>query len=44
MDHLAGFIDRELAAGVEIVQELPEECVPIRRGVIQGPIDHLVAS
>jgi peptidoglycan/xylan/chitin deacetylase (PgdA/CDA1 family) len=43
MDHLAGFIDGELAAGVEIVQELPEDCLPIGRGVIQGPVDHLVA-
>jgi len=43
MDHLAGFIDAELAAGVEIVQELPEVCVPIRRGVTRGAIDHLVA-
>jgi peptidoglycan/xylan/chitin deacetylase (PgdA/CDA1 family) len=43
MDHLAGFIDAELAAGVEIVQELPEECLPIRRGVTEAPVDHLVA-
>ncbi|HEY1633618.1 MAG TPA: polysaccharide deacetylase family protein [Acidimicrobiales bacterium] len=44
MDHLAAFIDGELAAGVEIVQELPEGCVPIRRGVTRGPVEHLVAS
>ena len=43
MDHLAEFIDGELAAGVEIVQELPQACVPIRRGVTRGPVDHLVA-
>jgi peptidoglycan/xylan/chitin deacetylase (PgdA/CDA1 family) len=43
MDHLAVFIDGQLAAGVEIVQELPEECLPIRQGVIRGPVDHLVA-
>ncbi len=44
MDHLAEFIDAELAAGVEIVQDLPEECLPVRRGVTRGPVDHLVAS
>ena len=44
MDNLAGFIDGELAAGVEIVQELPLECLPIRTGVIEGPTDHLVAG
>jgi peptidoglycan/xylan/chitin deacetylase (PgdA/CDA1 family) len=43
MDQLAGFIDAVLAAGVEIVQELPEDCLPIRRGVTRGPVDHLVA-
>jgi peptidoglycan/xylan/chitin deacetylase (PgdA/CDA1 family) len=43
MDHLAAFIDGQLAVGVEIVQELPEECLPIRQGVIRGPVDHLVA-
>jgi peptidoglycan-N-acetylglucosamine deacetylase len=44
MDHLAGFIDGELAAGVEIVRELPDECVPVRRGVQRAPIDHLVSG
>jgi peptidoglycan/xylan/chitin deacetylase (PgdA/CDA1 family) len=44
MEHLAAFVDGELAAGVEIVQELPDECVPVRRGVQRAPIDHLVAS
>ncbi|HEX4539449.1 MAG TPA: polysaccharide deacetylase family protein [Acidimicrobiales bacterium] len=43
MEHLGGFIDGELAAGVEIVQELPEECLPIRRGVTRAPVDRLVA-
>lgn len=44
MDRLAAFVDAAVAAGVEIVQELPSECVPIRRGVAQVPIDHLVAG
>jgi hypothetical protein len=44
MDHLAGFVDRVLAAGVEIVQDLPDECAPIRLGVSRGPVQHLVAS
>jgi peptidoglycan/xylan/chitin deacetylase (PgdA/CDA1 family) len=43
MEHLAGFIDGELDAGVEIVQELPEECLPVWRGVTRRPVGHLVA-
>jgi peptidoglycan/xylan/chitin deacetylase (PgdA/CDA1 family) len=44
MDHLAGFVDRVLAAGVEIVQDLPDECAPVRRGVARGPVQHLVTT
>jgi peptidoglycan/xylan/chitin deacetylase (PgdA/CDA1 family) len=44
MEQLAAFIDGELDAGVEIVQELPEECLPVWRGVTRAPVDHLVAA
>jgi hypothetical protein len=44
MDHLAGFVDRVQAAGVEIVQDLPDECAPVRRGMARGPVQHLVAT
>ncbi len=43
MDHLARFVDAAVAAGAEIVQQLPPECVPIWRGGPQASIDHLVA-
>ena len=33
MRHLATFLDRLAAVGVEIVQSFPDDCVPIRRGV-----------
>ncbi len=39
---LPELLDRLEQAGVELVQELPEACVPIRRGVIRGALDHLV--
>ena len=32
MDSLSRFLDRMLAEGVEIVQEFPEDCIPLRRG------------
>jgi|SRR5919108_892999 peptidoglycan/xylan/chitin deacetylase (PgdA/CDA1 family) len=48
--HLAGmihtlpdFLDRVTAQGIEIVQDFPDSCVPIRRGQIQYPLDALVA-
>ena len=44
MDHLARFLDQAMAAGAEVVQEVPPECMPIRRGVTTGPVDHLVAG
>ena len=33
MAHLATFLDRVAAAGVDVVQAFPDDCVPIRRGV-----------
>ena len=32
MDRLPAFLDRALAEGVEVVQDFPADCVPIRRG------------
>jgi peptidoglycan/xylan/chitin deacetylase (PgdA/CDA1 family) len=42
MDQLGPFLDRVIAEGVEIVQEFPDACVPIRRGALTAPIDHLI--
>jgi hypothetical protein len=42
MDRLGGFLDSLLDDGVEIVQELPDACVPIRRGVPTASLDHLM--
>ncbi len=42
MRHLPEFLDRLEAADVEVVQEFPDSCVPIRRGELCWPLDHLV--
>ena len=42
MDHLGDFLDAVAAEDVEIVQEFPDDCVPIRRGLVTGRIDHLI--
>lgn len=42
MDQLGGFLDAVIADGVEIVQDLPDGCVPIRRGVPTASLDHLM--
>jgi peptidoglycan/xylan/chitin deacetylase (PgdA/CDA1 family) len=42
MQALPAFLERALADGVEIVHELPPSCVPIRGGVIVGPLEGLV--
>jgi len=44
MEQLPRFLDQVRDEGVEITQELPDACIPIRRGEIIGPIDHLVPS
>jgi peptidoglycan/xylan/chitin deacetylase (PgdA/CDA1 family) len=43
MDLLGRFIDRVLLDRVEIVQDLPDSCVPIRRGELVGSLDGLVS-
>ena len=43
MAQLPRFLSRLAAMGVEVTHEFPDECVPIRRGVVRGTIDHLLA-
>lgn len=44
MAALPAFLEQALERGVDIVQALPPECVPIRRGEITGSLDGLVAT
>jgi hypothetical protein len=44
MDHLPGFLDDVMAAGVEIVQDFPDDCVPIRAGAAQRDLRPLTAA
>jgi len=39
MKHLDGFLTALQERNVPIVQEYPEDCVPIREGRIVGPIE-----
>jgi peptidoglycan-N-acetylglucosamine deacetylase len=42
MRHLGTLLTRLREEGVELVQELPEACVPIRRGAVVGDLAGLV--
>jgi peptidoglycan/xylan/chitin deacetylase (PgdA/CDA1 family) len=44
MRQLARFLDEAAARAVEIVQEFPPDCVPIREGVVVGSLDGLVCG
>lgn len=44
MKHVARFLDQAIAQGVEIVQDFPPDCVPIRGGEIVGSLDGLVCG
>ena len=44
MKHLARFLDESLRRGIEIVQEFPPDCVPIRGGEVVGSLDGLVCG
>jgi peptidoglycan/xylan/chitin deacetylase (PgdA/CDA1 family) len=44
MDHLGTFLDTVIDEGVEIVQEFPDDCVPIRRGVVNGDLAPLTTD
>lgn len=43
MRNLDGALSRMRDDGLEIVQEFPDDCVPIRRGQVTTSLDHLVA-
>jgi hypothetical protein len=40
--HLETFLDRIADAGIEIVADFPDDCVPIRNGAIVHPVDRLI--
>lgn len=42
MAQLPSFLSALADAGVDVVQEFPNDCVPFRRGARQWPIDHLM--
>lgn len=42
MVHLATFLDRVAEAGIEVVADFPDDCIPIRDGAIVHPVDHLI--
>lgn len=44
MRHLDGFLGRLADAGARFRQDLPETCLPMRRGEVTGPIEAYVAS
>ena len=44
MKALPRFLDLLRRADLEIVQDYPPDCVPIRRGRVVGPVDHLVSD
>ena len=43
MGHLPRFLDAVDERGVEVVAEMPPDLVPIVRGRLVHPVDHLVA-
>jgi peptidoglycan-N-acetylglucosamine deacetylase len=42
MELLPTFLDELIRAGLEVTTQLPDDCVPIVRGRMRTPIDHLV--
>lgn len=44
MDYLPTFLDELQRSGVEITTQLPDDCVPIARGRMRTPIDHLTTG
>jgi peptidoglycan-N-acetylglucosamine deacetylase len=44
MRHLERFLDLAADEGARFVHELPESCVPIRRGEVTGPLDGIVSA
>lgn len=41
MEHLPRFLDELTHSGVEVTTQLPDDCVPIVRGRVRTPVDHL---
>jgi peptidoglycan/xylan/chitin deacetylase (PgdA/CDA1 family) len=41
MEQLPAFLDQVVARGVEVVVDLPDECVPIRDGVVRQDLEPL---
>ena len=41
MTNLATFLGRVQSENVEFMQEFPDDCAPIQRGRVIGPLDHL---
>jgi peptidoglycan/xylan/chitin deacetylase (PgdA/CDA1 family) len=44
MDQLPAFLDDVLAAGIDIVQDFPDDCVPIRNGVARCDLRPFTAA
>jgi peptidoglycan-N-acetylglucosamine deacetylase len=44
MEHLPRFLDELNYAGLAATTQLPDDCVPIVRGRMRAPIDHLMAE
>jgi peptidoglycan/xylan/chitin deacetylase (PgdA/CDA1 family) len=44
MAQLPAFLDALSSAGVELTQEFPEACVPLRRGELRASLDDLIAT
>lgn len=44
MEQLPTFLDALDDAGVEVTTDLPDDCVPIVRGALRAPVDHLTAE
>lgn len=44
MEQLPLFLDALDDAGVEVTTDLPDDCVPIVRGALRAPVDHLTAE
>ena len=44
MEHLPRFLDELTHSGVEVTTQLPSDCVPIVRGLMRTPLDHLTAQ
>ena len=44
LDTLTDFLDRAQTSDIEIVQEIPPSCIPMRRGQILAPLDDLTTA